>query len=94
MAVYVDDMNANYGRMIMCHMMADTQTELLHMADKIGVPRRWIQYEGTASEHFDICKSKRAMAVKLSAKEVTARDLVMLTRTKRSAKVHQRKGPK
>lgn len=72
MSVYVDDMEAPYGRMLMCHMMADTHTELVRMADAIGVPRRWIQHAGRAMhEHFDIAKVKRALAVKLGAIEVT-----------------------
>lgn len=54
MAVYVDDMKAPFGRMVMCHMLADTTNELLAMADKIGVARKWIQHPGTAKEHFDI----------------------------------------
>lgn len=89
--VYVDNMNAHYGRMIMCHMMADTHDELLARADTIGVARSWIQYAGTASEHFDICKSKRALAVKNGALEVCARDLVLLTRTKRDAIIQSHK---
>ena len=43
MAVYVDDMRANFGRMKMCHMIADTIDELHTMADRIGVARRWFQ---------------------------------------------------
>lgn len=82
MAVYVDDMKARFGRMIMCHMMADTKQELLEMADRIGVNRRWIQHEGTIHEHFDIALSKRAIAVKSGAKEVTRRELVEMMRAK------------
>ena len=44
MAVYVDTMEAKFGNMIMCHMMADTTEELLEMADKIKVNRKWIQH--------------------------------------------------
>lgn len=68
--VYVDTMNAKFGRMIMCHMMADTREELLEMADRIGVARKWIQSSGTPSEHFDICLSKKKMAIQLGAREV------------------------
>jgi len=40
MAVYVDDMKASFGTIVMCHMWADTDEELLEMADKIGVKRK------------------------------------------------------
>ena len=73
--VYVDNMRAKYGRMIMCHMIADTKEELLEMADKIGVQRKWIQSEGSEYEHFDVCLSARAKAVALGAKEITWREL-------------------
>ena len=43
MSVYVDDMEAGFGRMVMCHMWADTLDELLEMADAIGVQRKWLQ---------------------------------------------------
>ncbi len=71
MSVYVDDMEAPFGRMIMCHLLADTHEELVAMVDKIGVSRKWIQHEGTYEEHFDIAKSKRALAVQAGAKEIT-----------------------
>lgn len=64
MPVYVDDMHAPFGRMLMCHMVADTLDELHAMADRIGVARRW--YQGppvTRWPHYDIALSKRALAV-------------------------------
>jgi len=83
MSVYVDSMNARFGRMVMCHMVADTRAELLAMADRIGVARRWIQHPGTDGEHFDICKAKRAAAVAAGAIEIGRRELV--------AKLHERR---
>ena len=73
MAVYVDDIRARYCRMIMCHMLADTDEELRAMADRIGVHQRWHQ-----KDHFDICLRKRAMAVAAGAIEVTRREAVAI----------------
>lgn len=67
MAVYIDDFNAPFGRMRMCHMVADTTEELLAMCDKIGVQKKWIQYPGTYNEHFDICLSKKKKAIEAGA---------------------------
>lgn len=78
MTVYVDDMRAAFGRMVMCHMWADTLDELLAMADRIGVARKWIQghpelsfgkHRRASWIHFDIALSKRALAVKAGAEE-------------------------
>lgn len=76
MSVYVDNAGLSYGRMSMCHMIADTTGELNAMADAIGVQRKWIQYPGTKREHYDICTSRRRRAVKLGAIEITSRQLV------------------
>ena len=81
--VYVDNMRADYGRMVMCHMIADSTDELLAMADRIGVARRWLQDAGTPNEHFDIALSKRAMAVRCGAVEVTKRELALKIRSRR-----------
>lgn len=87
MAVYVDNFNAKFGRMIMCHMIADTTEELLEMVDKIGVQRKWIQDAGTNREHFDICLSKKAKAIQHGAKEIGFRELATMT-NKRKANGH------
>lgn len=83
MSVYVDNMRAPYGRMVMCHMVADTTDELLAMADRIGVSRRWLQHPGRPDEHFDISLGKRALAVAAGAIEIEMHDLGLLIRRKR-----------
>jgi hypothetical protein len=83
MAVYIDDMQAGYGRMKMCHMVADTDEDLHVMAAKIGVARRWHQKSGTPQSHYDICLSKRALAVQFGAQEITQRETGMIVRRKR-----------
>lgn len=75
MPVYVDDMCTSYGRMKMCHMVADTLGELHAMADKIGVARRW--YQGppvTHLPHYDIALSKKALAVQMGAQQIKWRE--------------------
>lgn len=78
MAVYVDNMQAPFGRMIMCHMIADTTDELLQMADRIGVQRKWIQDAGLYSEHFDVSLDRRKKAVEFGAIEITMRDFARM----------------
>lgn len=82
MAVYVDNMQAPFGRLIMCHMVADTTEELNAMADAINLPRRFIQAPGTYREHYDLGLVKRAHAVRLGAKEVTRMELGAIIRAK------------
>lgn len=83
MPVYVDDMKAPYGRMIMCHMVADSDAELHAMAAAIGVARRWHQKAGTPHSHYDICMSKRAAAVRLGAIEIDRAGLGEIIKAKR-----------
>lgn len=83
MTVYVDSMKARLGRMIMCHMLADTDDELHTMAEQLGIKRKWHQKPGTPHSHYDICKAKRAKALELGAVEVNNRQLVSLIKKKR-----------
>lgn len=82
MPVFVDTMRAPFGRMIMCHMFADTDEELHAMARKIGVARRWHQRPACEApgmdaswSHYDICLSKKAHAIRSGATEIEYRDL-------------------
>jgi hypothetical protein len=83
MPVYVDDMRADYGRMKMCHMIADTKEELLAMAGRIGLSMRWLQKEGTSHEHFDVCLSRRKLAVSAGAIEITQKELGRMLHARR-----------
>jgi hypothetical protein len=70
MAVYVDPAQHPFGRMIMCHMWADTEEELHEMAARLGLKRAWYQKPPKASWcHYDVSKGKRAEAVRLGAIE-------------------------
>jgi Protein of unknown function (DUF4031) len=88
--VYVDNSRNSYGRMTMCHMVADNLSELLEMAMRIGVQKRWLQYPGTYKEHFDICKSKRVLAIHLGAVEVTSLELGRMLLEKRKRHLSSR----
>jgi len=68
MAVYVDDARIPYRGMLMCHLWADTREELHTFAATLGLRRSWFQCPPRASwEHYDICLSKRAEAVRRGA---------------------------
>ena len=90
MSVYVDDMFAPYGRMKMCHMIADSREELDAMADAIGVQRKWIQAEGTPREHYVVSKQAREKAIAAGATAITLREFAAITRARRSTGGHQR----
>lgn len=77
--VYVDNMAVGFGRMIMCHCIADNQQELFEMMDKIGVNRKWVQDYNTPREHFDISLSKKKLAIQFGAKEINMRELATIT---------------
>lgn len=78
MTVYVDTMRARFRRMIMCHMIADSDEELRAMADKIGVAQRWHQ-----GDHFDICDSKRLLAMQAGAALITWKQCAAMTMRRR-----------
>lgn len=64
MSVYVDRCRNSLGRMLMCHMIADSLDELHAMAAKLGLKREWFQASPPASfPHYDVAQGKRATAL-------------------------------
>lgn len=72
MTVYVDMERNRLGSMIMCHMFADSASELHEMAAAIGMKREW--YQPRSFPHYDVSLSRRKVAIRLGAVEVTRRE--------------------
>jgi hypothetical protein len=74
MPVYVDRSRNKLGRMITCHMLADTLGELHDMADRIGAERDWYQISRAGVPHYDIPLFRREAALEFGAVEVGRRE--------------------
>lgn len=82
MSVYVDPINQYATERSprcfwpgSCHMYADTQEELHRMASAIGLQYGWFQNHPHL-KHYDLTISKRALAVRMGAKEHTFHEAV------------------
>lgn len=78
--VYIGKLEFPYRGMIMSHMASPDLNELHEMADKIGINRKWFQDHKNNGKskhpHYDICKSKKQLAIKYGAVEVSDRELI------------------
>lgn len=88
--VYVDEMRAKFGRMIMCHLVADSDEELHAMAARIGMKFEWHQKPGTYKSHYDIALGKRALAIRFGAKEINRAQLGEILKRKREAIIKEK----
>lgn len=84
MSVYVDRVFATTpGRRWpftqACHMFADTEAELHHLAGVIGLRRSWFQPK-KGLPHYDLTAGRRRAAVRQGAIEVTRRQAAEWTR--------------
>jgi hypothetical protein len=65
-----------------CHMATDGDPEELHaMARKLGLKREWYQDRDKSGRlhnhpHYDLTPSKRTLAIRYGAKEVTTMELI------------------
>lgn len=78
MSVYVDRCENPFHGMLMCHMLADSLKELHEMADKIGMRREWFQPKSTP--HYDLCQTRRKLAVLHGAIEIDRSQTVEIIR--------------
>ncbi len=83
MAVYVDDARNRLGRMVMCHMVADTEAELHEMAGRVGLRRQWFQPRSWP--HYDVSVSRRRAVIAAGGRELSQRELVGVIRRLRGA---------
>ncbi len=74
MSVYIDTARNKFGRMIMCHMIADTPNELHDMAFSIGMKRDWFQL--LSFPHYDLSLSRKKMAMERGAIILERREFV------------------
>jgi len=80
MAVYVDHLQPtppsrrgrNWRYDSYCHLLADSRTELLDFAARLGLRRSWFQ-DGRYP-HFDLTANKRLQARRLGAVEITTKE--------------------
>jgi hypothetical protein len=83
MTIYIDDALIpatvpNGSRLVTSkwsHLMCDTTgpegtRELISFAVRLGMRPAWIQYRGTAKEHFDLTEGKRWQAIRLGAVQI------------------------
>lgn len=87
MAVYVDMARHRFGRMIMCHMIADTVDELHVMAGSLGCSHAWFQPR--SFPHYDLPLFRRRMALEAGAIELDRRGLALRIRLIRSGAIDQ-----
>jgi hypothetical protein len=89
MTVYVDNyrVRKRVGRLdaVWSHMLADSESELLAFAERIGLRRDWIQYPGTIKVHFDVTDNVRARAIRAGAQAIGWRELGEMIARRRDA---------
>jgi hypothetical protein len=85
MSIFIDNYNGTFKGtfkgMLMCHMVADSDKELDKMAYKVGIEIKWKQ-----EDHYDVCLSKKKLAIKYGVKEVTTFMLSKMIYLKRMRK--------
>ena len=85
MSIYIDQsVDYGYGAVkevpyarYWCHMFADTVEELHEFANRIGMKREWFQ-EDSKIPHYDLTKSRRNIAMRNGAIEISTKEYLRL----------------
>ena len=98
MTVYVDNMRVyaiadrGSGRPVAgrwSHLMADSPDELAGFAARLGLRPEWVQFHGTAREHYDVVEAVRRRAVAAGAVPISypggTENLILTKRLQASA---------
>lgn len=91
MSVYVDALTGclvadNWNWTRFCHLMADTEKELIRFAGRIGCKPEWLQHSRTGLPHFDLTARMRGKAVSAGAIEIDRKKVVLLMQKYRKRK--------
>ena len=93
MTVYVDEIFNYPGKGRWCHMMADDLKELHRMADIISLKREWFQ-NTPRFPHYDLRESKRMLALKYGAVEITREELLSMVAARATTPISDDAGEK
>lgn len=63
--IYIDGFFYPWRSMKMSHLIGTDEKELIEFGKKIGLEKKWLQRGSLL--HFDVCKSKRVLAIKNGA---------------------------
>jgi len=83
---YVDPLttcvpNARWKYGEACHLFGGNAADLHALARELGLRREWFQEKETPRRsHYDLTRAKRALAVKLGARELTREEAVAFWR--------------
>lgn len=73
--------NHKWRNLVFSHMVADSIAELHRMAKTLGIENHFQDKPG--KPHYDLCKEKKRLALKLGANEVDDRQIVLILRKKK-----------
>lgn len=74
--------------------MADSESDLLAYAKRLGMQERWIQKRGTAGIHFDVMGARLTQVLADPAvNRMTRREMAAMIRSRRTSRNGKAAGP-
>jgi len=74
-----------------CHLLADSNTELLEFAKRIGLKKAWHQKKPFKISHYDLTTHMRRKAINYGAEAITQHQFVVRIRKARAEEIARRK---